>query len=43
MISFHILLTLSAFHVALAAPVAVGEMHEVRSDAVDALKGVIAA
>ena len=43
MIAFWILLILSAFHVALAAPVAVGEILEVRSNAVDVLRGRMAA
>lgn len=41
-ISFWILLILSVFHFALAAPVAVREMLEVRSNAEDVVKGAIA-
>jgi hypothetical protein len=42
-IAFCILLMLSVFHSALAAPVAVGEIREVPSNAVDVLKDGIAA
>jgi hypothetical protein len=43
MIAFCILLIFSVFHFALAAPVTIGEMLEVRSNAVDPPKGRIAA